>query len=1188
MKDLISVKQLIIVVLGVFLFFNISFATEITSNFENESWPFPRLFHPDPTNPTLTTTSQINTEIRDRMSNPSYWLNFEYTISRYSSISTMNNIYPGFQDRHALIDSFMYEEAQKLFIANSSDWSDVINALKLTKSTGLNFHPQSSNPNEAPNGTPDFPYDFIPQYLDNSLYPNNPIVQDNGHSKYYIHTELESYIQDLNNDLISDSDMYHKIGTFRGSNLIKMCKTYDLVKASGYLTASDDQIIKANIQRTASELFCFHLMQTGQIEEVLGYDVGHGSIDINHRHLSVGALYTPVALVLAGLVLNDQVPIKPNGITTHLISYCSDPKNWFRQGLGNLRMGLNATDLRSDYHFPQAPYMHGFPSLFGPDGVCGSGQNYGRQILIQSLFAYRAVANFCNACSKQNTTVKFIIRPSFSSSGQYSDDESIYDIVGMKTDLMPNDWIKRILNYYNVTQFPSGQVATFEDCRSTEILVERVYFSKNSVYNKLMIEPYEKELTYNNRRKALYDMCYKNLFEVAALYQGTTNKIKDMMLETGGSEDQEDIRGLLDTEYDQKVYSSTNDSYVSYRSSWDRDNHLFICLTGDHGENNTWDDWHHLQGNGVYSAGEQWANMNINHEQDDNMAFVVMKDLAHVYRDAGYPNWCRNSPLSFANHSNTIEWLTQPTDLGATFPDIPQEPDPIGIAPLPRTDVDIKTRVLDKKSVHSSIMQTSGYYFNNEKADDARLERTIIAIGRDINGTDHSDLMINWDEVQVLQYDNVDYFVYNLLTNNKVNPCMPINLMIDFDQYDAECAFETTNNTGAPKVRTKFLAKTNIAGAYNNNQTYAYPRIIGRDCGDGYVSGMPQDDVDTYLSLIDNYNQFRYKVKRPWGNSTKEINFNVVHGFGHGQMFDGNSSSSNYWKQTGVRLNSGEVGASDFWMKDGTWVGFKCEPTLAVTDPEWFAGRSYIFRELTSSEIGGNHTIENSSATDLTLTNCGKIFEDRGWHDYDSSPTSCRRRLRRIATNYKAVAAYHYYDTSPASQDDWEERVRFVVKERRIWSYHYPKDAVLYYDFNDDYQLTANEKVDIAGYWQNGDVWMIDVDISNTNPIQWKEIPNIDDNLPDKYELGNGYPNPFNAQINIPFALPEASDVKISIYNMMGQKVMDIIDDNIEAGYHNVVWNADGSDGRILASGVYFVKMEAANYLETRKIVLMK
>jgi len=89
--------------------------------------------------------------------------------------------------------------------------------------------------------------------------------------------------------------------------------------------------------------------------------------------------------------------------------------------------------------------------------------------------------------------------------------------------------------------------------------------------------------------------------------------------------------------------------------------------------------------------------------------------------------------------------------------------------------------------------------------------------------------------------------------------------------------------------------------------------------------------------------------------------------------------------------------------------------------------------------------------------------------------------------------------------------------------------------------------------------------------------------IPDEYTLARAYPNPFNPVTTLSFTLPAQSEVALSIYNLQGREVTTLIDANMDAGYHSVVWNADA-----FSSGMYFVKMISGEYVNTQKLMLIK
>ncbi|MCH8299012.1 MAG: T9SS type A sorting domain-containing protein [Candidatus Marinimicrobia bacterium] len=89
--------------------------------------------------------------------------------------------------------------------------------------------------------------------------------------------------------------------------------------------------------------------------------------------------------------------------------------------------------------------------------------------------------------------------------------------------------------------------------------------------------------------------------------------------------------------------------------------------------------------------------------------------------------------------------------------------------------------------------------------------------------------------------------------------------------------------------------------------------------------------------------------------------------------------------------------------------------------------------------------------------------------------------------------------------------------------------------------------------------------------------------LADVYSLYDNYPNPFNPSTTIRYDLPERGNIKLSIYNLMGEIVAILIDEMQAAGFHKVEWNAINHP-----SGIYFYRLQAGDFVQTRKMVLLK
>jgi hypothetical protein len=93
----------------------------------------------------------------------------------------------------------------------------------------------------------------------------------------------------------------------------------------------------------------------------------------------------------------------------------------------------------------------------------------------------------------------------------------------------------------------------------------------------------------------------------------------------------------------------------------------------------------------------------------------------------------------------------------------------------------------------------------------------------------------------------------------------------------------------------------------------------------------------------------------------------------------------------------------------------------------------------------------------------------------------------------------------------------------------------------------------------------------------------LDENIPTTTKLGQNYPNPFNATTAIPFDLDADTDINLSVYNLNGQLVETLIDGHLNAGHHNIDWDASS-----LSSGVYFYKLSIGDRVFSRRMTLLK
>ncbi len=108
--------------------------------------------------------------------------------------------------------------------------------------------------------------------------------------------------------------------------------------------------------------------------------------------------------------------------------------------------------------------------------------------------------------------------------------------------------------------------------------------------------------------------------------------------------------------------------------------------------------------------------------------------------------------------------------------------------------------------------------------------------------------------------------------------------------------------------------------------------------------------------------------------------------------------------------------------------------------------------------------------------------------------------------------------------------------------------------------------------------WSISVKYAGTISVKNTEAP-----VPEKFSLGQNYPNPFNPVTRLKFSLPESGTVSIKVYDLLGREVAALVNERLTAGVYETMF-----DGSRLSSGVYFYRMSAGDFTETKKMLLLK
>jgi len=146
--------------------------------------------------------------------------------------------------------------------------------------------------------------------------------------------------------------------------------------------------------------------------------------------------------------------------------------------------------------------------------------------------------------------------------------------------------------------------------------------------------------------------------------------------------------------------------------------------------------------------------------------------------------------------------------------------------------------------------------------------------------------------------------------------------------------------------------------------------------------------------------------------------------------------------------------------------------------------------------------------------------------------------------------------------------------------YFFDADYTIYYDYKlaQDLGFIQERYFDWEGFETN-------LEYAKINNNEYGQPLSIINNnkFPNKINIYQNYPNPFNSRTVIPFELPNTMNLEINIFDISGRKICEIFKGKKSTGYHEIVW-----DGRQFTSGVYYYQIKSQNYIQTKKLILIK
>ena len=135
-------------------------------------------------------------------------------------------------------------------------------------------------------------------------------------------------------------------------------------------------------------------------------------------------------------------------------------------------------------------------------------------------------------------------------------------------------------------------------------------------------------------------------------------------------------------------------------------------------------------------------------------------------------------------------------------------------------------------------------------------------------------------------------------------------------------------------------------------------------------------------------------------------------------------------------------------------------------------------------------------------------------------------------------------------------------------------------------EVIGNNLYVFGGNIASGGPALSSLQYADISYLSINDEPNV---IPSSITLFQNYPNPFNPSTTISFFVTQTSSfVTLEIYNIKGQKVKTLVNENLEAGNHSVIWNGKNDNNKLVSSGIYFYKLKAGDFNSTKKMILLK
>ena len=327
----------------------------------------------------------------------------------------------------------------------------------------------------------------------------------------------------------------------------------------------------------------------------------------------------------------------------------------------------------------------------------------------------------------------------------------------------------------------------------------------------------------------------------------------------------------------------------------------------------------------------------------------------------------------------------------------------------------------------------------------------------------------------------------------------------------------------------------------------------------------------------------------------------------YAQRVDGNGYT--LWPMNGIAIYKGDD-RTPYMVSDGAGGAIMVwGENRATAYDDIFAQRVNGKGELLWPEKGAAICTEPENQTDLKLLSDGSGGAIIAWTDYRNYRSSSYTDIfaQRVDGNGNifwsptgvAISAKAY---GPDLVSDGHGGAIVIwgyqpgVNQHDIYAQRFDANGNVFWQNNGiaictargiqrEYQLTSDGGGGAIITWRDGRSVYSNIDIyaQRVNDLATAVSERKEASLPSEFMLNQNYPNPFNPSTTISFALPRASYVTLKVFNLKGEEVANLVSKQLPAGRHQTQWNAGG-----FASGVYFYRLQADDFFETQKLILLR